>query len=152
MNEWLSAFHILGFAFWIAGLSGYALIRIEEGERDAVLKQLIQRRKFDLMAIGGFFILFATGMAMIVTYGYIGTGYLPTWMAIKFLFLLLTFLVGLAIVGMDFAWVRKIREMRKYDIESVQKESGKLPVIIPKLTWIAIILTVITFMVAAIRF
>lgn len=151
-NIFLSTFHVLGIMLWLVGLSGYWIVRQQHGTRETELKRAVQRRKFDLFSLSGIVLWFASGMAMIVSYNYIGSGSLPSWLAVKFLLILILFVIALSVVGMDFGLVKKLRDMKQDDPESVEKAIGKLDKIINKLAMISVLLTVFIFVFVKLRF
>lgn len=150
-NILLSTFHIVGIMFWLVGLSGYWIVRQQNGNRQTELNRAIQRRKFDAFSLAGIVIWFATGMAMIVSYDYIGTGSIPLWLGVKFFLILILFLMSLSVVGMDFGLVKKLREMKAEDPESVQAAIGRLDKTINKLALFSILITLLIFVFVRLR-
>lgn len=150
-NILLSTFHVIGIMLWLIGLSGYWIVRQQNGNRLTELNRAVQRRRFDMFSLAGIVIWFATGMAMIVSYSYIGTGSIPLWLGVKFFLILILFLMSLSVVGMDFGLVKKLREMKSEDPESVKKAIGRLDQIINKLALLSIILTLVIFVFVRLR-
>jgi len=151
MNTFLTTFHIIGIMFWMIGLSGYILVKMQFGTREEELNRAIQRRKFDMFSLGGIVIWFSTGMAMIVSFGYIGSGEVPIWLGIKFLLILIMFLTSLSVVGMDFGLVKILREMKTNEPETVRKRTEKLSKAINLMALISFLLSLIIFLFVRFR-
>ena len=133
------------------GLSGYILVKMQFGTREEELKRAIQRRKFDMFSLGGIVLWFSTGMAMIVSFGYIGSGEVPTWLGIKFLLILIMFLTSLSVVGMDFGLVKILRDLKSNEPESVRQKTEKLSKAINMMALVSFLLSLAIFLFVRFR-
>src|SRR3990172_6643534 len=149
LSQLLTLLHHLGIWLWLTGLTAYLILRYRKKDFLTEGYRIFFRRRFTGFAIFGFILIFATGMALIITGGYAGSvtgkNLLPAVFIWKFTGAFIILLAGLNAWGIDVGIVKRVDELkeskRTITGDELENKIGKLNRLLNIFVLIAIVLT-----------